>query len=202
MSIGWIKLHRKLKHWEWFKDVPTCYLFIYLLMEAEYEDIKEKGIIIKRGQLKTSFRKIVSETGLSIQQIRTSLNKLKSTHDITQLSTHDFSLITIENYDKYQDAEMLATQEATQEATYEQHTSNTPIDKEDKELKETNNKKDLIFYEKVKEIKFKNKCWKEAHSHNEDTTPWKLTKEDTDFLRINEIRIIKEGLMSDKIVFK
>ena len=98
MSDGWIKLHRQLVHWEWYTDVKTCHLFLHLLMKANHADGNHQGIAIKRGQLKTGTLKLSSQTGLSRQSIRTSLEKLKSTNEISIVATNKFSIITIENY--------------------------------------------------------------------------------------------------------
>ena len=60
--------------------------------------------------------KLSKELGISEQMIRTSLAKLKSTNEITNETTSQYTIITIKNYNKYQ--------ETTSEATNEQPTSN------------------------------------------------------------------------------
>lgn len=88
--------------WGWYEDHSTCRLFIHLLLKANHSDSIHMGVTIKAGQHKTG-RKILSrETGLSEQQIRTSLNKLKSTSDITITPKTKYSIITITNWDDYQ----------------------------------------------------------------------------------------------------
>lgn len=100
---GWIKLHRIFLDWEWFKDSKMVHLFAYLLLNANHKDGKWQGIDIKRGQLITGRKKINEETGISEQSIRTCINRLKSTSEITIKSTSKHSIITICNYDKYND---------------------------------------------------------------------------------------------------
>ncbi len=34
----WIKLYRKMKHWEWYDDIPTKVLFIELLLTVNSKD--------------------------------------------------------------------------------------------------------------------------------------------------------------------
>lgn len=58
---------------------------------------------IGRGQLVSGRLALAEETGLSERQIRTSLNKLKSTSDLTTKSTNRNTLYTLCNYDLYQD---------------------------------------------------------------------------------------------------
>jgi hypothetical protein len=77
-------------------------LFIHCLLKANYNDKKWHGIEIKRGSFITSLRTLSKETHLSIQQTRTSLDKLISTNEITNKSTSHYRVITIVNFNKYQ----------------------------------------------------------------------------------------------------
>lgn len=99
---GWIKIHRKILNWEWYDDINTKVLFFHLLLTANHQDKKWRGKIIKRGEKITSLAHLSEEVGLSIQQIRTSLSKLKSTNEITIKSTSKYTLISIEKYSDYQ----------------------------------------------------------------------------------------------------
>ena len=99
---GWIKIHRKMVKWEWYDDINTKVLFLHLLLTANHEDRKWRGITILRGQKLTSIQHLAKETKLTVMQTRTSLNKLKSTHEITIETTSKYTLITIEKYNDYQ----------------------------------------------------------------------------------------------------
>lgn len=99
---GWICLYKKLINWEWYQDGNTCRLFIHLLLLANYEDKSWQGQLIKRGQLITSSEHLAKDLNLSRQQVRTAINKLKSTNEITTKSTNKYTLITIEKYEDYQ----------------------------------------------------------------------------------------------------
>lgn len=100
---GFIKLHRQMVEWEWYTDIPTKTLFLHLLLMANYEDNKWRGKVVKRGQRITSIPKLAEETGLSERQVRTALEKLEATGELTRQATNRYTLITIENYAKYQD---------------------------------------------------------------------------------------------------
>lgn len=113
MDSGWIKLHRKMTDWEWYTDVPTKTLFIHLLLTVNYEPGKWRGIDVPKGAKITSRKKLAEETGLSQQQIRTALNKLESTSEITKSTTSTYTLIQLTNYEKYQDTNQVCNQRAT-----------------------------------------------------------------------------------------
>lgn len=100
---GWVKILRKFVNWEWYDDINTKTVFLHLLLTANYADKNWKGIEIKRGQKITSIKNLAKETNLSIQEVRTSLKRLKSTREITIETTNKYTLITIEKYNNYQD---------------------------------------------------------------------------------------------------
>lgn len=77
-------------------------LFIYLLTHAQYKDSRYKGIEVKRGQIVVGRKKLANELSLSERQIRTCLNRLKSTNELTIKATNRYSVITIVKYDFYQ----------------------------------------------------------------------------------------------------
>lgn len=146
MCNGWIKLHRKILDWEWFTSPSTLQLFIYLLLRANKEDKKWRGILIKRGQLVTSVATISEETKLSTQQVRTSLNRLKSTNEITSKTTNRFTLVTVckyESYQLYEETEQQAKQQALQQTNNKQITNKQQQLKNNKNIR--NNKKESIL---------------------------------------------------------
>jgi len=104
---GWIKLHRKLINWEWYSDTNTFRLFVHCLLRANHSDSKWRGHTLKRGQFLTSLPSISKETGLSISQIRTSISNLESTGEIAGLSQSRGRVVTVLNYDSYQESSRL-----------------------------------------------------------------------------------------------
>ena len=99
---GFRKFFDKVTEWEWFTTPFMFHLFSYLILKANYKDEEVNGVLVKRGQLMTSRREIARETGISEQSIRTCLARLESTHELTQQSTHHFTIITICKFDNYQ----------------------------------------------------------------------------------------------------
>jgi hypothetical protein len=138
MSKGWIKIHRKIMDWEWWDDVATRNVFLYLLLKANHEDGTWKGTPVKRGQLITSRSKIAKECGIEEQPARRSLNNLQNSQQITIKSTSRFSIITINNYDCHQQN----TSEPTSQATNKQP-ANQPQTRSKEDKKKENISKDI-----------------------------------------------------------
>jgi len=95
-NSGWIALHRKLLDWEWYGDTATRSVFIDLLLNASHNSYKWRGISVNRGQTIFGRKEVSRRLGLSEQNIRTAITKLKSTSEITIKSTNKFSIITID----------------------------------------------------------------------------------------------------------
>jgi predicted transcriptional regulator len=131
MDNGWIKLHRQLLKWEWYKKPDVVLLYLHLMLIANNREGKFQGVTIKRGQTLTGLKALNQATGLSIQTIRTCLERLKSTGEITSKSTNKFRIITLVNYDSYQNRgkNQQANQQAHQQTTNKQLTTNKKVKK-------------------------------------------------------------------------
>lgn len=126
-EYGYVKLFRKFTEWEWYKDANTMRLFCHLILMSNHKQKKWQGITIKRGQILTSYAKLAEQLGLSPQKIRTAINKLKSTNDITIKSTNKNTVISLCNYSIYQTRktdEQQANQQAEQQSNNKQITTN------------------------------------------------------------------------------
>lgn len=125
---GWICLHRQLLDWEWYSDINTKTLFIHCLLKANHKPKKWQGMDVPAGGFITGRKVLSVETGLSEQQVRTSLTRLKSTSDITITSTSKYSLVTLTNWASYQDKELNqpSKQPASQPASNQHLTSIQP----------------------------------------------------------------------------
>lgn len=99
---GHIKLHRALTEWGWYKDLPTCKLWLHILLRANYKACAWKGIEIPRGAFATSYVSLSAESGLTVKQVRTALDKLKSTGEITVKTNRHYTIVTVAKYDEYQ----------------------------------------------------------------------------------------------------
>lgn len=131
---GFVVLHRSLLKWGWHSDPATGWLFINLILLASHTPTEWKGIKLDRGQLITGRKSLAAQTGLSEQSIRTALNHLKSTGEITIESTNKYSLITIVNYRKFQDMPKEPTSTSTSTSASSQPATNHIVtNKQDKQ---------------------------------------------------------------------
>lgn len=99
---GYIRTYRSLLDWEWYGHPDMVALWVHLLLTANYNDGCYRGIELKRGQVLTGRRELARKTGLTERQVRTCLQRLISSHEVTIKATHKYSIITICKYDSYQ----------------------------------------------------------------------------------------------------
>lgn len=126
-GCGWLKLFRCFTEWEWYSDTNTVRLFLHLLLRVNYRERRWKGITIPRGSMVTSLAALAAETTLSVQNIRTCLAHLKSTGEISVETTPCYTLISVNNYARYQDGGTCsATPEQQVKQQPKQQTSNNP----------------------------------------------------------------------------
>ena len=99
---GFIKVHRQMVQWGWYKDSVVKDLFLHLLLTASFRETEWMGRTIKAGQVVTSYASLADELGFSVKQIRTALKKLKKTGEVASEGTNKYTVITIVNWGKYQ----------------------------------------------------------------------------------------------------
>ena len=102
MNTGFILLFRQITEWEWYQNPNTFRLFVHCLLMANFTDGRFEGKDIKRGQFVTSLPSLSDQTRLSIRQVRVALDHLIMTGELTSKSYSKFRVITVVNYDKYQ----------------------------------------------------------------------------------------------------
>lgn len=100
---GYIKIDRKLLEWEWYKNEHTKTLFLHCLLKANWKDGKFEGKDIPRGSFVTSVKNLALDLDLTVDEIRTALKHLLDTKEITKQTTNKFTIITISNYELYQE---------------------------------------------------------------------------------------------------
>lgn len=161
-SQGYIKLFRSLKEWEWYDDANAMRVFIHFLLSANHKQAKWRGKLIERGSFITSYRKIASELNIGIQAVRIAIENLKKSKVITHKATRHYSIISINNYDLYQENDTQNNTHDNTQGTNKQHTDNTQgtTNNNEKNIKNDKNKKNiqaknlfLKFFEDDSELK-------------------------------------------------
>lgn len=148
MQQGWIKLHRSLVDWEWYKDPNTFRLFLHCLLKANHQDKQWQGKTIKRGTFITSLDTLSHELGLSVKQIRTAISKLERTSEVAKKGQSKYTVIQVINYDKYQDeGKQEDTQRASEGQTRGKQRATTKNDKNDKNEEYFFNKREELNIE-------------------------------------------------------
>lgn len=141
--MSYIRLDRKMLTWEWADDPNMVALWIRILLDANYYENQWHGEIYESGSFPTSIHKLSKETGLSERSVRTCLNKLKSTHEVTIKPTSKGTKIIVNKWAFYQglsdDCDKQIDKQSDKRATSDrQATDNTIRKKESKESKEVN----------------------------------------------------------------
>ncbi len=142
---GWIKLHRKmLDNPIVCKDVDHLAVWVYLLLKATHKDIEKlfgKDIItLKPGQLITGRKKIASQLNISESKVNRIIKRLKNEQLIEQQVNNKGSLVTIRNWELYQnDTEQQNEQQVNNKWTASEQQVNTNKNIRNKEYKNNNN---------------------------------------------------------------
>ena len=122
MNNGWIKLHRKLIDKGYYKKSQYIHLWVHLLLTANHKTSEfiwnNKIIKIREGQFITGRERLSLETGISQTTIERILSLLEKEHQIGQRKTTKFRLITIINWNKFQQADSRRTASGQQADTY------------------------------------------------------------------------------------
>jgi len=106
---GYICLHRKLLEHPLFKDKPLAWLkiWIFILLRANwrasvFHPREGESIVVPPGSLVTSLEKLGTHAGLSKEHARRCLDYMERTHTVTLQRTHHYTMITITNWEVYQ----------------------------------------------------------------------------------------------------
>ena len=136
-SNGYIKLHRKLLDWGWYKDPNTKAVFLHLLLTANFTESEYMGVKIYPGQTVIGRKALAETLGMSERNVRTALNHLKSTNEVTIKVTNKFSVVTIVGWEKYQVDELKPTNKPTNKMTNNRPASDHTIRKKESKNRES-----------------------------------------------------------------
>ena len=133
MPDGWVKLYRALLEWPWFRVPGVAHFWIYCLLKATHTDrtatVGMDSVSLEPGQFVFGRNQASKETGLSVQNIRTALEILTKRAECLKITTHStnhFSVVTVLNWETYQERDGGINQPVNQPPTNRQPGSNQP----------------------------------------------------------------------------
>lgn len=107
LSSGYIQLHRTLLNSSFASRPAYQSTWIYLLLTASHKPFRTilggKSVTLNRGQLIGGRTKLANAIGVTEKQIRIILDFFENEGMISREQTNNGSIITIKNYDIYQD---------------------------------------------------------------------------------------------------
>ena len=154
---GWIKLHRKIQE----KAIWQCttpeqkVILITILLNANHEvnewEWQGKQFACEPGQMVTSLNSLAEKCGkgVTIQNVRTALDKFEKYGFLTNQSTKTGRLITVVNWEFYQEFNSVSNKGSNIELTKHQQTGNKEVttNKNDKNDKNDKNIKYMCAFE-------------------------------------------------------
>ena len=139
MNIGYISLHRKIQDcFLWYSDEPfdrrSAWIDLLLLVNHEEKEIVFDGnkIVVSKGQKITSIRFLADRWHWSTTKVRKYLELLKSENMIKIESDNKKTLLTVVNYEFYQNTKHTENTQKTHrndtentQKTHRKHAENT-----------------------------------------------------------------------------
>ena len=135
---GWLKLYRSILDSAVFQDAEVLKVWIWLLCNVAFEQHDTvcygKVIHLKPGQIATGRKKIAQCTDLNENKVYRALTVLKSLGNIEIKATNKYSIITVVNWDKYQEENVKRT------SSEQQNNSKTTTEEQQLNSKRTQHK--------------------------------------------------------------
>lgn len=102
----WLKLYRKILESEVFQDSDPALMkvWIWCLVSANYTTRQFKGLAIVRGQFVTGRRKGAAAVGLDESKWYRCMKRLEDMGSISQKPNSEFTVVTVCNFEAYQNA--------------------------------------------------------------------------------------------------
>jgi hypothetical protein len=171
MHRGYIKIWRKISDAGWLKNHKLCAFWLWCLIKASH---KEHDIIVgcqqihlMPGDLIFGLNKASEELEMSVRSIRTILDFLKNSQNLTIKTTNKFSVISIVNWSTYQGEDIQNdNQNDKQPTNNRQATDNKQECKELKNEKKTYTDDFLSFWNEYPKKVGKDAAWKAWKARN------------------------------------
>ncbi len=150
--VGWVKLHRAItEHWIWSCERHSKQAaWMDLIMMANHEDRKiaigNKTVLIKKGQMWTSYKKLKERWRWSNDRLKGFIDALVADRMIDVNPTRSGTLITICNYLIYQGGTDSDSETPVHESVHESvhKPVNTPVTNKNDIRMNKNDKKGAV----------------------------------------------------------
>ena len=158
---GWIKLHREIQHHWIFQRDEYLKAWILLLIKANHKDFKTlvsdkipEVVIVKRGQVVTSLKKLGLELRWSPSKVKRFLHKLQKDEMIKIADEKRWTHLSINNYETYQYARHDAETQQVRQRDAAEH--NQIMEKKEKKKKNLSQKEQMQgIFKKTQELQRK-----------------------------------------------
>ncbi len=128
MNNGYVKLWRKSIEAGWLTNHKLWVFWSWCLMKASHKEydlvVGCQQIHLMPGQFVFGLNSASKETNISIQSIRTLLDFLKKSENLTIKSTNKYSIITIIKWNTYQSTDNESNNQINKPLTNNQQTTN------------------------------------------------------------------------------
>lgn len=139
LKNGFVIIHRKIVDWEWYKNANTRAVFLHLILTCNHEAKKFMGETINPGERVASYATLASELGMSVRNVRTAINHLKSTSEVTSRTNYQYTVFTVVNYGMYQAKRQANRQTTDKRLTNDRQTTDNNGTKINKYKQRNNN---------------------------------------------------------------
>ena len=137
---GWFAVKRGITSHPLFNGKPErLAVWMWLLDNAVWKetthDVKGHTVDVPRGSVCASSRYIADQVGVGHQVARTALKRFQTAQMVNTTPTHGKNVITLCNYEKYQDPKVAANTTPNTSLTQRQHVPNTQKEQGNKETR-------------------------------------------------------------------
>ena len=153
MQRGYIKTWRKAIDSGWLRNHRLWVFWSWCLLKASYKEydlvVGCQKIHLMPGDFVFGRRVAASELNMSEREIRTAVDSLKTSRNIAVKTTNKYSIISVLNWDTYQQTENINDQQNDQQLTNKRPTTDHKQEVKNKRIKEYNIS-DLILPQNIK----------------------------------------------------
>lgn len=143
---SWVKLHRQILEWEHFTEPTVLQVWVCLLAMTRPRERRIHGVYVKPNEALISYRNLHEITGLAINTVKSAIDKLVQSGEISVKATGMGTLVKIEKFQQYQLRKRVSTINTPADTPIDalvDTPADTPVDthEESKTLKNNEKKK-------------------------------------------------------------